>query len=91
MDDLKLHVKNSSRIDSIVQTVWSYSEDIGMRFDIDKCAVLEIEGGRLVRNKGIEFPVRERMKEVDQDGYAYIRVHQLDKTRNKEMKKNIGN
>ena len=24
----------------LVQTVWSYSEDIGMKFGIDKCAVL---------------------------------------------------
>ena len=31
------------------------------------------------------------MKEVDQEGYKYLRVLQLDKTMNKEMKENIGN
>ena len=40
MDDLKLYGKSSSQIDSLVQTVWSYSEDIGMKFGIDRCAVL---------------------------------------------------
>ena len=62
-----------------------------MKLGIDKCAVLELERGRLVRNKGIESPDRESMKEVDQEGYKYLGVLQLDKTMNKGMKKKIGN
>ena len=58
-----------------------------MKFGIDKCAVLELERGRLVRSEGIELPDGERMKEVDQEGY--IKYLQLDKTTNKEMKENI--
>ena len=50
---VKLYGKNSSQIDSLVKTVWSYSEDIGMKFSIDKCAVLELENGRLLRSEGI--------------------------------------
>ena len=91
MDDLKLYGNNSSQIDSPVQTVWGYSEDIGMKFGIDKCAVLELERGRLVRSEGIYLLNGERMKEVDQEGYKYIGVLQLDKTMNKEIKENIGN
>ena len=60
--ELKLW-KNSSQIDSIVQTVWSYSENIGMKFGIDKCAVLELERGSLVRSDGIELQDGERMKD----------------------------
>ena len=90
-DDLKLCGKNSNQIDSLVQTVCSYSEHIGMKFGIDKCAVLELERGRLVQSEGIELPDGERMKEVDQEGYKYLGVLQLDKTMNKEMKENIGN
>ena len=62
-----------------------------MKFGIDKCAVPELERGRLVRSEGIELQDGERMKEVDQEGYKYLGVLQLDKTMNKEMKKNIGN
>ena len=82
MDDLKLNRngKNSSQIDSVVQTVWSYSEDIGMKFGIDKCALLE--RGRLVRSEGIELLDGER---VDQEGYKYLQVLQLDKTMNKKI------
>ena len=50
MEDLKLYGKNTSQIDSLVKTVWSCSEDIEMKFGIDKCAVLELERGRLVRS-----------------------------------------
>ena len=50
MDDFRLYGKNGSQIDSLVQTVWSYSEDSGMKFGINKCALLKIERGRLVRS-----------------------------------------
>ena len=39
-----------------------------MKFGIDKCAVLELERGRLVMSEGIELLNGERMKEVDQRG-----------------------
>ena len=38
-----------------------------MKFGIDKCAVLELERGRLVGSGGIELPDGVRMKEVDQE------------------------
>ena len=33
-----------------------FSGDIGMKFAIEKCAMLMIEKGRTVRPVGIEFP-----------------------------------
>ena len=91
MIDLKLYGKNSNQMDSLVQTVWRYLEDIGMKFGIDKYAVLEMERGRLGRSEGIEMPDGERMKEVDEEGYMYLGILQLDKVLNKDMKENIGN
>ena len=90
MDDMKLYGKNISQIDSLVQKVCSSSEDIRMKFGIDKCALLELERGRLVRSEGIEFPDGERMKNVYQEGYKFG-VLQLDRTMNKKMNENIGN
>ena len=73
MDDfISYYGNNSSQIDSLVQTVWSYSEDIVMKFGIDKCPVLELDRGMLVRSEGIEFPNGEIMKDVDQEGYEYL-------------------
>ena len=73
-------------VDTLVQKVWSYSEDMGM-----KCVVLELERDRLVSSEGIDFPDGEMMKEVDDVRYKYLGVLQLNKAMNKEMKENIGN
>ena len=89
MDDLKLYGQNNKQLDSLVKTVWLYSQDIGMKFGIDKCAVLEMERGKLIRSEGIILPDGERMKEVDEEGYKYLGVLQWDRMMNKEMKKKI--
>ena len=47
VDDLKLYSCNEKDLDSLVQTIHIFSKDIGMEFDIEKCALLVIEKGRL--------------------------------------------
>ena len=42
MDDLKLFAKNENEIDSLVQTVRIFSDDIGMKFGLEKCVILSI-------------------------------------------------
>ena len=71
---LKYMERIVSQMDSSVQTVWSYSENIGRKFDIDKCTrtVLELEIGRLVRSERIEFPDGERMKEEARKGISTL-------------------
>ena len=40
MDDLKLYSRSEKGLDSLVQTVCFFSEDKGMEFGIEKCAML---------------------------------------------------
>ena len=40
MDDLKLYGQNGKQIDTLVNTVQIFSEDIGMEFGIRMCATL---------------------------------------------------
>ena len=56
MDDLKLYSQSEKRLDSLVQTVRVFSEDIGMEFGIEKCAMLIMEEGKIVKSVGIELP-----------------------------------
>ena len=56
MDDLKLYSRNEKGLDSLVQTIRVLSEDIGMEFGIEKCAMLVIEKGKIVKSAGIELP-----------------------------------
>ena len=43
-------------MDSLVQTVRVFSEDIRMDFGIEKCAVLLMQKGKIVKSVGIELP-----------------------------------
>ena len=48
MDDLNLYSHRQKGLDSLVQTVCVFSEDIGMEFGIEKCAMLIMEEGNLL-------------------------------------------
>ena len=39
-----------------------------------------------MRRQGVELPNRETMKEVDQEGYTYLGIVELDKMKENEMK-----
>ena len=54
MDHLKLDSRSDKGLDSLVQTVCVFSEDIGMEFGIEKCAMLAMEKGKLMKSVGIE-------------------------------------
>ena len=89
MDDLKLYGANKDQIDSLVQAVRIFSQDIRMSFGLDKCAVLEMRRGRQVGSSGIDLPDDQRFKEVEEEGYKYLGILQLDKTLNTKMKDKI--
>ena len=56
MDDLKLYSKSEKALDSLIQTVRIFSTDIGMQFGIDKCAMLVMKKGKIVKSDGIQLP-----------------------------------
>ena len=49
MDDLKLYSGSEKGLEPLVQTVHVFSEDIGMEFGIEKCAMLVMEKGKIVK------------------------------------------
>ena len=52
MDDLKLYSQSEKVFDSLLQTVFVFSEDIGMEFRIEKCTMLVMEKGNIVKSIG---------------------------------------
>ena len=56
IDNSKLYSRSEKRLNSLVQTVRVFSEDIGMEFGIEKCAMLVMEKGKIVKSVGIELP-----------------------------------
>ena len=51
MDDLKLFAKPHDQIDSLVNIVYTFSDDIGMAFEIKKCGVLVLKQGKVDKAK----------------------------------------
>ena len=55
MDGLKLYSQSEKELDSLGQRVHVFSQDIGMKFGIEKCAMLVIKKRKIVKSDGIEL------------------------------------
>ena len=87
VDDLKLFAKSKNQIDSLVETVHIFSEDIGMQSGIKKCGLIIMERGRVIRTDGIRLPDGQQLKDIDETDYIYLAILETDKIKEKEMKK----
>ena len=86
MDNLMMYAKSEITLDSLLQTVRNFSDDVGMVFGLGKCAVLVLKRRKMVRTEGIELSEGKLMREVNLDKYKYLRVLQLDSIMNKSKK-----
>ena len=88
MDDLKLFGKSHAQIDSLVNTVFAFSQDIGMEFGIKKCGLLVMKRGKLDKSTSfsITLPDGKKLKTIEDEGYRYLGVLEYDKIMEKEMK-----
>ena len=90
MDDLKLYSRSEKGLDSLVQTVRVFSEHIGMEFGIEKCAMLVMEKGKIVKSVGIELPDGKVIKSLQEgESYKYLGILEADKVLEKRMKLNV--
>ena len=86
MNDLKLFAKSKNQIDSLIQTMHIFSEDIGIKFRIKKCGVLIMQREKFTRTDGIRLPDGQHMKDIGETGYTYLGILEIDKIKEKEMK-----
>ena len=90
MDDLKLYASNEKLLESLIQTVRVFSNDIGMEFGVEKCAVLTMKKGKMINSDGIALPNKTKMKEMKEgDSYKYLGVIQADGMKHHEMKEKV--
>ena len=74
-------------MDSLIQTVTIFSQDIGMEFGIQKCAMLKIVRGKMVECEGISLPKGEKVRSLEKgQDYRYLGVLQCDTIKHNEMK-----
>ena len=89
MDDLKLFVKNVDQIDSLVNTVRIFSEDIKMEFGLSKCDVLNRKKGKVVESDGLCMPDGTIMRNIEEGGYKYLGILEADGIKHDKMKEQL--
>ena len=89
MDDLELFGKSDDQIDRLAQTVFTFSEDIGMEFSLKKCGVVILKKGKLIKFDGINLHNQEIMKELDENGYTYLGILELNEIKEHKIKNKV--
>ena len=75
MVDLKLHNRGEKGLDSVVQTVRVFSEDVGIDFGIGKSAMLVIMKGKIVNSVVLESPDGKVIKSLQEgESYKYLKA-----------------
>ena len=90
MDDFKLYSKKDRALDSLIQTVRIFSEDIGMEFGIDKCAMLVMQKRKIEKSYGIPLPNDKVIKSPEKgESYKHLGVLEADEVMVNEMKDKV--
>jgi hypothetical protein len=55
MDDLKIYASNETQLKHMINITHKFSEDIGMKFALDKCRTLHINRGKLLTQTTLCF------------------------------------
>ena len=91
IDDIKLVAKDERGLESLIQTVRSISTDIGMKFGLEKCAMLVMKKGEVSKSDGIKLPDDKVIRSIhEESGYKYLGVLQLNKVMCDAMKEKVG-
>ena len=71
-----------------MHTARIYSQDIGMEFGIEKCALLVMKSGKRHLTDGIELPNQEKIRTLaENETYKYLGNLETDTIKQAEMKK----
>ena len=87
MDDLKLFAKSDKQMAQMLDIVYQFSQDINMKFGLDKCAKVTIHQGEIKQSGNIQIVRDTAMTELEADGcYRYLVLTENNQINHKEMK-----
>ena len=90
MDDIKLFANNEKELETLIHTVRIYSQNIGMEFGKEKCAVLVRISGKRHLTDGIELPNQDKIRTLgEKETYNYLGILEADTIKQVEMKDKI--
>ena len=77
VDDLKLFASNEKHLNSLLETVATFSRDIGMSFGLDKGAKLIINNGEKTSSENVQLSTGDLIQELENEAtykYLYNRI-----------------
>ena len=72
MADIKLFAKNEKELETLIHAVRVYSQDNGMEFGREKCAMLVMKSGKRHLTDGMELQNQEN------ETYKYLGILEAD-------------
>ena len=82
--------KNEKELETLIHAVRIYSQDIGLEFGIEKCAMLVMKSGKRHMTDGIELPNRDKIRTLgENETYKYLGILEADTIKQVEMKDKI--
>ena len=71
-DDIKLFAKNEKELETLIHAVRIYSQDIGMEYGIDKCAMPVMKSVKRYLTDGMELPNQDKIRMLgEKEIYKY--------------------
>ena len=90
IDDIKLFAKNEKELETLIHAVRIYSQDIGMGFGIEKCAMLIMKSGKRYMTDGMELPDYDQIRMLgENETYKYLGILEADTIKQVEMNDKI--
>ena len=82
--------KTEKELETLIHTIRIYSQDIGMEFGIEKCALLVMKSGKRHKTDGIELPNQDKIRKLaENETYKYLGILEADTIKKMEMKDKI--
>ena len=90
IDDIELFAKNEKELETLIHTVRIYSQDTGMDFGREKCAMLVMKSGKRHLTDGMELPNQDQIRTLaENETYQYLGILEADTIKQAEMEDKI--
>ncbi|KAL1455889.1 hypothetical protein WDU94_000654 [Cyamophila willieti] len=88
MDDVKLYASNADQMRHLLELTLEFSNDICMKFGLEKCNTLNIKGGKLADPSNVTLSDNITIKSLDEnEQYKYLGLKQQLSINDSELKK----
>ena len=90
MDDFKGYTDTPENLQKLVDLVFQFSTDIGMKFGLSKCKVVHLRGGKLLGRGGLSLGVGGEIDEMKPgDVYKYLGIEEADGIKHELVKEKV--